>query len=236
MRGMTRLLAACLAAALVFVCVCARTEAAGDPAQAKEAGVAAHDAAVALGLQTELPASAHKDKTTFLNLLSLPIVSPALANSIFWIAVMVILAVIAMTIRDNLWSASRSRPLIRKEEEAAPAAMAARMDKAQIEADELARRGDFAEAIHVLLLQSVGELRRRLDMTIAASLTSREILHRASLPPEGRAGFAEIIGLVEISYFGTHQPGEQDYMACRRGFETLTRSLGRTARMPEGGA
>ena len=38
---------------------------------------------------------------------------------------------------------------------------------------------------------------------------------------------ADIIGRVEISYFGSHQPDEQDYLDCRRSFEALTRSLGR---------
>ncbi len=227
MRGMTTLLAVLLTVALVFACVCARAETDGDPALAQEAREAAHKAAGSLGLQTELPASAHKNEPLPSESLSVPFISPDIARLVLWAALAVVVLVILMTIRDNLWSASRSRPLSRAEEEAAPAAMAARMDKAQIEADELARRGDFAEAIHVLLLQSVGELRQRLDVTIATSLTSREILHRVGLSPEGRVGFADIIGRVEISYFGSHQPDEQDYLDCRRSFEALTRSLGR---------
>jgi hypothetical protein len=125
----------------------------------------------------------------------------------------------------------RARSLEGTEEEAAPAAVAARMDKARSGADELARRGDFAKAMHSMLLQSVNELRRRLEAPIASSLTSREILARVPLSPEARALFAGIIDRVEISHFGPYLPGEEDYTACRRSFEELTRTL-RQERVP----
>lgn len=148
---------------------------------------------------------------------------------LLWLSVAVIVVVILMAARDNWRQAGRTR---RMESEEAPEMRAAettqaalRMDLSQDEADELARRGLFAEAMHVLLLRSVSEMRRRLDLSIAASLTSREILGRISLPPEGRSGFADIIGRVEVSYFGPYQPGADEYLACRRSFERLTGTL-----------
>jgi hypothetical protein len=75
--------------------------------------------------------------------------------------------------------------------------------------------------MHILLLNSVEEMRRRLSTPIAASLTSREILARAGLTPTAGAALADIVGRVEISYFGGHVPGAEEYAACRRSFEKL---------------
>lgn len=141
-------------------------------------------------------------------------------------SILIILVIIAINLKDNLWSSSRSRRLTAEEEEQiAPAATGERMDKAGLEADDLARQGSYAEAMHVLLLQSVAELRLRLDVTFAVSMTSREILRKVGLSPAGQEAFSDIILRVEISWFGSHQPGPQDYQACRRSFETLTRAL-----------
>jgi hypothetical protein len=67
----------------------------------------------------------------------------------------------------------------------------------------------------------VNELRSRLAVPIAASLTSREILERAPLSNEERAALADIVSGVEISYFGAYRPGAMEYAACRRSFESL---------------
>jgi hypothetical protein len=145
---------------------------------------------------------------------------------LLWGSILIILVIIVLNLKDNLWSASRSRRLTPGEEEyAAPAAIGERMDKAQCAADELARQGSYAEAMHALLLQSVAELRLRLDVTFAVSMTSREILRKVGLAAAGREAFSDIILRVEISWFGSHLPGPEDYQACRRSFEILTRAL-----------
>lgn len=154
------------------------------------------------------------------------------ANVVFWVALIVIVVLLIPTLRANMWSDSRARRLEGGgdgAEDIAPEAVATRMEQAQAEADDLARQGDFAGAMHLLLLQSLSEMRRRLRLSIAASLTSREILYRASLSPDGRAHFADIVGRVEISYFGTHRPGEVDYLACRRSYDALAEDLRRGA-------
>lgn len=153
--------------------------------------------------------------------------SPETATFLLYASILVIIIALVPALRFNLWSSSRARQLEYEEDlpENAPAAVSARMETAQLEADELARRGDFAEAMHVLLLQSVNELRRRLYVSIASSLTSREILRHIELPPQGRDLFADIIGKVEVSYFGTHRPGAEEYVACRRSFDELTAVL-----------
>ncbi len=179
-----------------------------------------------LGLQTELPEGPKKiepeDYRTWWKFQRLEI-SPGAARVILFLSIAMILVVFLSSMRTNLWSASRARRMERGgvAEDAAPEAVALRMGQAQIEADDLARAGSFAEAMHVLLLQSIGELRLRLRVPISVSLTSREILRGIALSPEGYSAFADIIGRVEISYFGTHQPEADDYAACRRSYDAL---------------
>jgi hypothetical protein len=92
-------------------------------------------------------------------------------------------------------------------------------------ADELARQGRFVEAMHVLLLQALAELRRRLDEPFADSLTSREILRRVPLSDRGRRSLRELVTRVEWTYFGDYPAVEADYAACRDSFDDLAQAL-----------
>lgn len=189
-----------------------------------------------LGLQTELPAGnsggniENKRGENRNKSMPFPRLSESAARALLWGSVAVALAIIACHAGSNLWSFSRSRRLESAgADEEASAAAVARMDRAQARADELADAADYAEAMHLLLLQSVGELRRRLHTSIAVSLTSREILSNLDLPPGGRESFADIIERVELSHFGGRKPGREEYKACRRSFEALTAALRRGA-------
>ena len=148
-----------------------------------------------------------------------------LSRWLLWGAIIVIVAVVLFHLRDNLWSFSRVRDVRGKRSpEQAPeaaAAAAARMEKAGGEADALAGEGRYAEAIHILLLQTLEELRRRSEVGFAASLTSRELLHSLEMPPEQRHLFGAIISRVEVSWFGPHDPDGEEYAVCRRDFERL---------------
>lgn len=87
------------------------------------------------------------------------------------------------------------------------------------EADRLSQAGHFGEAIHVLLLCCLGELRRRRsDAQLAPSLTSREILARLSLPERAAAAFAAIVGAVELSHFGGRPADAGQYQSRRADF------------------
>jgi len=150
------------------------------------------------------------------------------ATLFLWCAIGVIAAAVLLNLKNNLWSFSRSRKLeFGSGEKTEPAAAIARMEHAQAEADDLARSGSFAQAMHILLLRSVGEMRNRLSSPIAASLTSREISRHLDLSPDEREVFATIVGSVEISYFGAHNPGEGEYETCRRNFDALADLLKR---------
>jgi len=93
------------------------------------------------------------------------------------------------------------------------------------QADELAARGFFVEAMHLLLLHSLAEIRRRLRLEFADSLTSREILRRARLPEEVTGALRSIVTRVELSYFGGYPAAQPDYESCRAGFEALASVL-----------
>jgi hypothetical protein len=96
---------------------------------------------------------------------------------------------------------------------------------ARAAADELAAQGRFVEAMHVLLLQGLDEMRMRLDLRFADSLTSREIVGRATAPAGAKAALRDIIRWVEMAYFGDHPVDRNDYDACRRSYVALDGSL-----------
>jgi uncharacterized protein DUF4129 len=92
-------------------------------------------------------------------------------------------------------------------------------------ADRLSREGNFVEAMHVLLLHSLSEIRRQLGEQFADSLTSREILRVARLTAVARTALRDIVGAVERTYFGAYPAQPGDYAACRQNFATLQQAL-----------
>lgn len=176
-----------------------------------------------LGLQTEMPDPVASDHGFNFH------ISPELIRFMLWGAVIIGIVVIVWSLRDSLPVISRSRKIIAPEQ--APAAMAQsnRMDEAQLEADDLARQGQYGEAMHVLLLKGLNEIRRQLGISFAVSLTSREILRRVQLSDVGRQSLSAIIRSVELTYFGGEDAGQSDYSDCRSNFETLKRSLATVA-------
>jgi hypothetical protein len=92
-------------------------------------------------------------------------------------------------------------------------------------ADELAARGRFIEAMHMLLLQGLAHLRLHLDQKFSDSLTSREILYSTNLPEAARTSLRDVVTRVELTYFGRQPAGLADYTACRESFHALARAL-----------
>lgn len=87
------------------------------------------------------------------------------------------------------------------------------------DADELARAGRYADAIHTLLLRTLVELVRATKTRVPASLTSREILERVPLVPAAREALYQLVSTVELTYFGDDVPGQADYERCRHEFQ-----------------
>jgi hypothetical protein len=143
-----------------------------------------------------------------------------------WLVIAVAIGVLLYSLRDMLpiWRLRHGRTWT-TEEALAGEAEACTPAAVLSTADELAGQGRFVEAIHVLLLQGLADIRRGLDQQFADSLTSREILRSAKLSDAGRASLRDIINRVELTYFGEHPAALPDYVACRASFHTLAHAL-----------
>lgn len=89
------------------------------------------------------------------------------------------------------------------------------------EADRLAARGAFAEAIHLLLLYSLRKLETRLQSGLKRSLTGREIIRRANLPKRMRDLLSVLVRASELGHFGGREADETEYKKCRSAFEAI---------------
>ena len=174
-------------------------------------------------IQTDMPVPEPK-AASWLDWLKFDI-SPDTLRLLLWGAVILGVAVTIWSLRDSLPGFSRSRRIKAAETASGSSDASARMEEAQLEADDLASRGQYGEAMHVLLLKSLGEIRLRLGTSFAASLTSREILRKIPLPQAGTGALGAIVHSVEQTYFGGRPAGQEDYLGCRQEFETLKRSL-----------
>ena len=106
----------------------------------------------------------------------------------------------------------------------APSQDEAAVDMAVIErplgdAEELASRGLYREAIHALLLRTLQELVRSASVRVAPAMTSREILGRVPLLADARDALAGLITAVEITHFGGDDATVDDYQRCLAQFQ-----------------
>jgi uncharacterized protein DUF4129 len=152
------------------------------------------------------------------------LIGPETVRVLLWIAVACGAAALAWYLADILPRGLARRPRWGEDpdvEEGVSDPGAA----AQADADDLAQQGRFAEAMHVLLLQSVAEMRKRPDASFADSLTSREILRRAPVSTPARSALGDIVASVERAWFGDHPAGAADYASCRTRFAALSEAL-----------
>ena len=108
----------------------------------------------------------------------------------------------------------RQRP--QQDEEWRPEATVARrwLD----EADALAGKGHFEEAVHLLLYRSIEDIERRRPELLRPSNTAREIERFDSLPDKARNMFGVIVGHVERGIFGDTPIGEEGWTASRSAY------------------
>jgi hypothetical protein len=190
---------------------CAGRLAAQTPQQAQQA---ADEAIRKLDLQTEFPRGAEPLNLHF----NLP-------PEVLWVVIAIALCILLYAFRDLIpvWrsAAGTWAPEETALGEASPGNQAVIIEAA----DELAARGRFVEAMHMLLLHGLAHIRQRLDQQFSDSLTSREILHSSNLPEAARASLRDVVARVELTYFGQRPAGRDDYTACRESFNALERSL-----------
>lgn len=86
------------------------------------------------------------------------------------------------------------------------------------EADEFARQGRYADAVHQLLFRSIDDIARRRPKLIRPALTSREIAGSHGIPARARDLFTAIAGLVERSLFGGRPVAERDWLKARQAY------------------
>lgn len=106
-------------------------------------------------------------------------------------------------------------------------AQALDLEQPLADADGLARAGQFAAAIHVLLGRTLAELARVRTVALQPSWTSREVLSRlgGELPVGARLALAGLIGTVELCWFGDDEPTQADYARCVEQFQHVVREV-----------
>ena len=86
------------------------------------------------------------------------------------------------------------------------------------EAERLAQAGRYGEAIHLILLRFLGELRHSAQVTMTDASTSREILRSGAVPTTMRSGLATVIGAVELCHFGGRDADEKLFRHCAEAY------------------
>ncbi|MBK9071537.1 MAG: hypothetical protein IPL79_11110 [Myxococcales bacterium] len=149
-------------------------------------------------------------------------------GSLVWIvlAIVVILAVVALVITPGgaidvaaTAAADEAAPSAPAPPVAAARARQAPLQQPRQTADQLAAEGKFAEAIHALLQQTLGELVVVAKHKISDAATSREIARHLVLAPAAGQALAALIGAVERTHFGDEVPAHGDYAQCRATFD-----------------
>ncbi|MFY0400978.1 MULTISPECIES: DUF4129 domain-containing protein [Brevundimonas] len=143
---------------------------------------------------------------------------------VFWIGLallagLILYAIVREILRLQKPDAKPDKPATPVEADWRPDVQAAR--DLLVEADALAARGQYADAAHLLLLQSVQDIEKHQPRALRASLTAREIARLKALPEAARPAFERIGRVVERSLFGGAAVGAQDFADCRQAYEAF---------------
>lgn len=87
------------------------------------------------------------------------------------------------------------------------------------EADALAARGEYDEAVHLLLQRSVADIAGLMPDFLRPSLTARDIAGHDALPSGARGAFAEMAGIVESGLFARRPVGATGWRQARGAYE-----------------
>jgi hypothetical protein len=84
--------------------------------------------------------------------------------------------------------------------------------------DALAEKGEYDEAVHLLLVRSVADINNFRRDLVRKHYSARDILTHPLLPEAARPAFAEIVRWVEQSYFAGIPVGKAGFDACRAAY------------------
>lgn len=87
--------------------------------------------------------------------------------------------------------------------------------------DSLAASGDYAGAIHALLLHCILRLGER-GAEFSSAMTSREILRRLKLEQAEREAMSVLVRMTEVTHFGGREASESEFRKCRVLYEQIT--------------
>lgn len=138
--------------------------------------------------------------------------------SVLCVAAAAVVWVLVRRLRTGAWSFGRRAPSAGADEEAEWNPDTAPARAWLHEADALAERGSYAEAVHHLLHRSIEDIARRRPRLIRPALTSRDIAAADAIPPRARTVFAAIAAVVERSLFGGRGVGPEDWTTCRTAY------------------
>lgn len=86
------------------------------------------------------------------------------------------------------------------------------------EIDALAARGEYDEAVHLLLVRSVADINAYRPDLVRPHFSARDIMSHPLLPAGARPAFSRIVGLVERSFFAGIPVGKDGFDACRQAY------------------
>lgn len=142
---------------------------------------------------------------------------------IFWGAVIlgaaIILALIFVEMSGVAWRLPWQRDAQPQQEQEAWRPDAAVAQILLSEADELAERGRYDEAVHLLLRRSVADIATRLPDFLRPSLTARDIANSRSLPDQPRGAFDKMARIVEATFFARQPVGASEWREARSAYE-----------------
>lgn len=141
---------------------------------------------------------------------------------IFWLGLAaIVLAVLWLiareTLRIRLPERHRPKAPVESGWRPAPAQALALLS----DADALAEQGRYGEAVHLILLRSIGDIDGRLPNTVRPALTARDIGGLSRLPEAARPAFQRIARVVEASLFGGRPVDQPAFLDCRQAYEAF---------------
>lgn len=146
---------------------------------------------------------------------------------LLWVALAVVVIFALYSLFQTLDRWGQKRPQL-DEEEAEPARRVT-VDANEIfdsatlaEADRLAASGKYSEAVHTILIFSIGSLRTKLDLILNPSLTAREVVETVPIKEGERSALHLIVSKSELFHFGGRLANAADYAACRQSFLTFS--------------
>lgn len=148
-----------------------------------------------------------------------------LGNALIWMLLIVGGVFLIVWITQLVRGRARDVEITRATQAAAAPAPLQLADT-RTKAERLADEGRYAEAIHVLLLETMGQLAGRLASGLHKSWTSREVLRLTKLSADAHGPLEALVGAVETSLFGHETPGELDYRSCTRYFQEFAAAVG----------